>query len=163
MSTPVILAIAWAVVLGLVGGLMTPIGSWYRDLAKPWFQPPNWAFGPAWTIILGLAGWSAVIAWNAAVSPAHQRDVIILFAVNGIFHLAWSPLFFKLQRPDLALIEVSFLWGSLVGMIVGLAPISAQAAWLIVPYLAWVSFAAMLNAAVVRLNPRRVAVEQPQG
>ncbi len=154
MSTPVILAITWAALLGLVGGLMTPIGSWYRDLAKPWFQPPNWAFGPAWTIILGLAGWAAVIAWNAADTSAEQRDVIILFVVNGLCHLAWSPLFFRLQRPDLALIEVVFLWASLVAMVVGLAPISTFAAWLIVPYLAWVSFAALLNAAIVRLNPR---------
>ena len=66
MQTPTIVAAGVAIALGVVGGLMTPIGSWYRDLRKPSWQPPNWAFGPAWTVILGLAAWSAVIAWNAA-------------------------------------------------------------------------------------------------
>jgi translocator protein len=154
ISAPVLAATAWAVMLGLVGGLMTPIGSWYGELRKPGFQPPNWLFGPAWSLILGLAAWAAVIAWNAAATPTAQRDVLIVFAVNGVCHLAWSPLFFKAQRPDLALIEVVFLWGSLVAMIAVLAPIAPLAAWLIAPYLAWVSFAAFLNWTIVRLNPR---------
>lgn len=153
-NTPVAIAIGWAVALLLIGGLMTPRASWYEALRKPSWQPPGWAFGPAWTVILGLAAWSAVIAWDAAATPAEQRSVMILFAVNGLFHLLWSPLFFKLQRPDWALVEVPFLWGSLVAMVVGLWPISEKAALLILPYLAWVSFAACLNLVIVRLNPR---------
>jgi tryptophan-rich sensory protein len=133
---------------------MTPRAEWYAQLNKPSWQPPGWAFGPAWTIILGLAAWSGVIAWNAAAGPAEQRSVLILFAVNGLCHLAWSPLFFKAQRPDWALIEVVFLWASLVALVVGLWPISTMAAMLILPYLAWVSFAAYLNLTIVRLNPR---------
>jgi tryptophan-rich sensory protein len=133
---------------------MTPRAEWYAQLNKPSWQPPGWAFGPAWTIILGLAAWSAVIAWNAASSPAEQRSILILFAVNGLCHLAWSPLFFKAQRPDWALIEVVFLWASLIALVAGLWPISIQAAMLILPYLAWVSFAAYLNLTIVRLNPR---------
>ena len=147
-------AIAWAVGLCLIGGLMTPRAEWYARLNKPSWQPPGWAFGPAWTIILGLAAWSAVIAWNAAAGPAEHRSILVLFAVNGLCHLAWSPLFFKAQRPDWALIEVVFLWASLVAMVVGLWPISVTAAMLILPYLAWVSFAAYLNLTIVRLNPR---------
>jgi tryptophan-rich sensory protein len=147
-------AIAWALGLCLIGGLMTPRAEWYARLNKPSWQPPGWAFGPAWTIILGLAAWSAVIAWNAAAGPAEQRSILVLFAVNGLCHLAWSPLFFKAQRPDWALIEVVFLWASLVAMVVGLWPISVTAAMLILPYLAWVSFAAYLNLTIVRLNPR---------
>lgn len=157
MDGPLPYAIAWAVGLCLVGGLMTPLGSWYADLRKPSWQPPGWLFGPAWTIILGLAAWSAVIAWNAADGPAQRTDVLIVFAVNGIFHLLWSPLFFKARRPDWALGEVPFLWGSLVGMIVALAKIDSFAAWLIAPYLAWVSFAWFLNWTIVRLNPRPAA------
>jgi tryptophan-rich sensory protein len=95
-----------------------------------------------------------VIAWNAAAGPAEQRSILVLFAVNGLCHLAWSPLFFKAQRPDWALIEVVFLWASLVALVVGLWPISVTAAMLILPYLAWVSFAAYLNLTIVRLNPR---------
>ena len=76
----------------------------------------------------------------------------MLFAANGVFHLLWSPLFFTLRRPDWALIEVGFLWLSLVALIVGLWPFSTTASLLIVPYLAWVTFAARLNLEIVRLN-----------
>jgi translocator protein len=131
---------------------MTPIGPWYRNLRKPSWQPPDWLFGPAWTIILGLAAWSAVIAWNAAEPGEERIRVVLLFAANAIAHALWSPLFFRLRRPDWALIEVVFLWGSLVALVVGLWPISTFASLLIVPYLLWVSFAAWLNRAIVRLN-----------
>lgn len=152
MTAPVIAAIAWAVTLGVVGGLFTPIGPWYRKLRKPSWQPPDWLFGPAWTVILGLAGWAAVLGWEAAADDAQRQAVVTVFAVNGLFHLLWSPLFFKARRPDWALVEVVFLWASLVAMIAVLAPLSATAAWMIAPYLAWVSFAAFLNLTIVRLN-----------
>jgi len=141
-----------ALFLGGFGGLMTPIGQWYYNLRKPALQPPNWLFGPAWTIILGLAAWSAVIAWNAAADQAERTSVLILFATNAVFHALWSPLFFRARRPDWALIEVVFLWASLVALVAGLWPISHQASLLIVPYLLWVSFATWLNSAIVRLN-----------
>lgn len=153
ISTPLIAAIAWAVILGFGGALMTPIGDWYKTLRKPPWQPPDWAFGPAWTIILGLAAWAGFIAWHAARNAEDQRAVIIVFLVNAVFHFSWSPLFFRLRRPDWALVEVVFLWASLVAMIAALWPISQTAALMIVPYLAWVSFAAALNRAIVRLNP----------
>lgn len=139
-----------AVVLLAAGGLATPIGDWYRDLRKPSWQPPNWLFGPAWTVILGLAAWSAATAWK--VAPDAHAAIVILFAVNAIFHFLWSPLFFALHRPDWALGEVVFLWGSLVALLVGLWPLSHFAALLIVPYFLWVSFAAFLNWTIVRLN-----------
>ena len=162
MSAPVIAAIAWAVTLGLLGGLLTVIGPWYKGLRKPGWQPPDWLFGPAWTVILGLAAWAAIVAWDAAVSDAQRRAVVIVFLVNGLFHLAWSPLFFKARRPDWALIEVVFLWASLVAMVAVLAPISAKAAWLIAPYLAWVSFAAFLNWTIVRLNGPFAGAPEPR-
>jgi len=152
MSMPIIIAVGVAVFLGAFGGLMTPIGTWYANLRKPRLQPPNWAFGPAWTIILGLAAWSAVVAWNAAPDAAARTSVVILFATNAVAHLLWSPLFFRLRRPDWALVEVVFLWGSILALVVGLWPISPFASLLIVPYLLWVSFAAWLNWAIVRLN-----------
>lgn len=154
MSTPILISAGVAILLGLVGGLMTPIDSWYGSLRKPSWQPPNWAFGPAWTIILGLAAWSAVIAWNAAPDAAARRAVVILFSVNAVCHFLWSPLFFRLQRPDWALVEVVFLWASLVALMVGLWPISHKASLLIVPYFLWVSFASVLNWTIVRLNGR---------
>ena len=153
-NLPVAIALGWAVALCLIGGLMTPRANWYESLNKPSWQPPGWLFGPAWTIILGLAAWSGVLAWNAADTPADRTAVIILFSVNGLLHILWSPLFFKLQRPDWALLEVPFLWGSVAAMVAGLWPTSEKAALLILPYLAWVSFAAYLNLTIVRLNPR---------
>ncbi|MDG5488416.1 tryptophan-rich sensory protein [Sphingomonas sp. BGYR3] len=149
----VIAAIAWAVILGVGGGVLTTIGPWYRNLKKPSFQPPDWLFGPAWTVILGLAAWAAVLAWDGAGGdPAGQRAIIILYAVNFVGHFLWSPLFFTVKRPDWALIEVVFLWASVLALCIGLRPYSELASWLIVPYLIWVSFAAILNGAIVRLN-----------
>lgn len=152
--TPANVAIGVAVFLGVAGGLLTDIGPWYRDLQKPKLNPPDWLFGPAWTLILGLAAWSAVVAWNAAATPAEQLRVALLFSANAVLHFLWSPLFFKLKRPDLALVEVAFLWASLVALVIGVFPISPFAAALVVPYLLWVSFATWLNWQIVLLNPR---------
>ncbi len=160
-SLPAIAAILWAVLLGGVGGLMTEIGPWYRALKKPAFQPPDWAFGPAWTIILGLAAWAGYMAYTATRDPAGHRTILILYAVNFIAHFAWSPLFFKYRRPDLALIEVVFLWLSVLSLTIMLRLWSVTASWLVAPYLAWVSFAAILNLAIVRLNPKVPAAIHP--
>lgn len=151
-SPPVIAAIAWAVILGGAGGLLTEIGAWYKNLKKPTWQPPDWLFGPAWTIILGLAAWALVLAWNGAETNADRAIIIALYAANFVFHFLWSPLFFKLHRPDWAQIEVVFLWSSVFAMCIWLRPYSVLASWLIVPYLVWVSFAAILNAKIVQLN-----------
>ena len=152
MSLPVIVAVGVAVFLGVFGGLMTPIGPWYKNLHKPPWQPPDWLFGPAWTIILGLWAWSAVLAWHAAPDADARADVLILFGVNAVCHALWSPLFFRMRRPDWALVEVVVLWASLVALVIGLWPISHLAALLNLPYLLWVSFASVLNRAIVRLN-----------
>lgn len=154
MAASTFIPIGVALLLGGAGGFLTEIGPWYRDLRKPKLNPPNWLFGPAWTIILGLAAWSAIIAWNAAGTADERRLVIMLYGANAVLHLLWSPLFFKFKRPDWALVEVGFLWASLVALAVGIAPISQTACYLIWPYLAWVTFATWLNWQIVRLNPR---------
>jgi tryptophan-rich sensory protein len=152
MMLPVIVAASLTVLLLAFGALATTIGPWYRALRKPSWNPPDWVFGPAWTVILGLAAWAGVLAWtHTADAGAHIR-IAALFAANMIFHALWSPLFFNLKRPDWALIEVPFLWLSILGLIVGLAPLSPLAGWLLAPYLLWVSFAAVLNLTIVRLN-----------
>ena len=153
MDWPVVIAIGAALTLAVIGGLMTPIGSWYAALRKPRWNPPNWVFGPAWGIILSLWSWAAVLAWRGAHTSGAQANVAILFGVNALFHALWSPLFFKLRRPDLALIEVVFLWTSLLILLIDIRQYSPLASWLIVPYFVWVSFAACLNATIVRRNP----------
>jgi tryptophan-rich sensory protein len=153
MIVPIIVAaIILTLMLG-IGGALTDIGPWYRNLRKPSWNPPNWAFGPAWTIILGLAAWSGVLAWIHAPDARAHWIVGGLFAANIVLHTAWSPLFFNLKRPDWALIEVPFLWASILSLMIGLAPYSALASWLLLPYLLWVSFAAFLNLTIVRINP----------
>jgi tryptophan-rich sensory protein len=149
--TIVVAALIALVVLG-IGGAMTTVGPWYRGLRKPSWNPPNWAFGPAWTIILGLAAWAGVLGWTHATDGFERSVVAGLFAFNIVCHMLWSPLFFNLQRPDWALIEVPFLWLSIVTLMIGLAPLSHLAVILLIPYLLWVSFAAFLNFVMVRLN-----------
>lgn len=151
-DTHIIVAILWAVLLGGLGGALTKIGPWYYNLKKPNWQPPDWLFGPAWTIILGLAAWAAILSWEGATDDAGRNIVMALYAVNFICHLLWSPLFFTFKRPDWALIEVIFLWASVLSLLVGLRPFSELASWLIVPYFIWVSFAGILNLVIVRMN-----------
>ena len=102
---PTLVAAAWAILLGGAGGLLTEIGPWYRALRKPTWQPPDWAFGPIWTTILGLAAWAGVLGWNAADTADERAKVLIVYAVNFVCHIAWSPLFFKLKRPGWSLVE----------------------------------------------------------
>ena len=150
MLIPTLTAAAIAVVVLFVGGIATRIGPWFYALRKPRWNPPNWLFGPMWTASAALAVWSAALAWTRA-PDAHLR-IALLFGSNAMLHMAWSPLFFTLRRPDWALAEIPLLWLSILALIVGLAPISPFAALLIAPYLAWVSVAAALNLAIVRLN-----------
>ena len=152
MLTPLIVAGVAALALAAAGGLLTEVGPWYRQLRKPSWQPPDWLFGPAWTIILGLAAWSAALAWVSAPTPGDRLLVVVLYGLNALFHLLWSPLFFKLRRPDWALLEVPLLWLSILAPMVLVAPFSPLASWLLLPYLLWVSFAAYLNLTIVRLN-----------
>jgi tryptophan-rich sensory protein len=149
---PVAVAAAGALLVAGSGLLATDIGGWYARLDKPAWQPPDWLFGPAWTVIFALAALAAAAAWVGAPHARGRRRVLVLFGINAFLNVLWSVLFFARQRPDWALMEVGFLWLSIVVMIVLLRPYSRTAAWLLVPYLAWVTFAAALNSAVVRLN-----------
>ena len=136
------------------GGALTRLDAWYFNLKQPWFKPPDWAFGPAWTILFTLIAWSAVIAWRAAQdqAPRVRLRMLALFIGNALLNVGWSLLYFFLQRPDWALLEVVVFWASIVLLIAHLRGYAPRAAWLLVPYLLWVSFAALLNFEAVRLN-----------
>ncbi len=143
-----------AVVVLAIGGGVTEIGPWYRALRKPSWQPPDWLFAPAWTTIFACAAWSAGLVWKLAPSSAWRWGIVALFAVNCVLNIVWSLLFFKMRRPDWALVEVVPLWLSILALILAIAGVDAGAAALLLPYLAWVAFAAYLNRTIVRLNPR---------
>ena len=150
---PVLIAAAVAVVIGTLGGVLTDTGPWYQELKKPSWQPPDWLFGPAWTLILALASWSLYLGLKNAPGWGSRALILGLFALNGVANLGWSPLFFRLQRPDWALWEVPLLWLAILIPMLVLRPISGTASLLLVPYLCWVSFAAFLNWTIVRINP----------
>jgi len=152
MTLPITIATVTTLLVLGIGRWMTTVGPWYENLRKPSWNPPNWVFGPAWTVILGLAAGSGVLAWSNASTGGEQLRVIALFGVNIFFHMLWSPLFFNLRRPDWALIEIPFLWLSIVILMLGLTPFSPASAWLLTPYILWVTFAAFLNLMIVRMN-----------
>jgi translocator protein len=138
--------------VAVLGALLTDLSPWYYALRKPAWQPPDWLFGPAWTLIFGLAAVSGVLGWTYAPDQAARRRMLALFAVNASLNVLWSVLFFRFQRPDWALAEVGFLWLSIVALMLALRPASKAASWLLLPYLLWVTFATAVNAAVVVLN-----------
>lgn len=140
-----------ALCIALLGGLATEIGPWYQALKQPSWKPPDWAFGPAWTIIYACTALAGVRAWLAA-DAAGRRTVVMAFAVNGVLNVGWSLLFFRLHRPDWALMEVGLLWLSVLALVIVCGRQSRRAGLWLLPYLAWVAFAASLNAAVVQLN-----------
>ena len=135
-----------------VGGWATVIGPWYRGLKFPSWRPPNWLFAPAWTVIFCLITASAGLAWNRAQTQKQRQDLVGALALNAALNVAWSVLFFRFRRPDWALVEVAGLWLSVALAMVAAGRIQPLPAWLMAPYLAWVSFASVLNAAIVRLN-----------
>ncbi len=135
-----------------IGGALTEIGPWYYALKQPAWKPPDAAFGVIWSLIFTLCAISGALAWRAAETARLRRRVLVLLGSNAVLNIVWSALYFKLHRPDWALIEVVFLWLSIAALIVGLWRISRWASALLVPYLVWVSIASALNLATVQLN-----------
>jgi tryptophan-rich sensory protein len=149
---PIILAGVAVAAVAVLGATQTDLGPWYQGLVKPPWQPPNWLFGPVWTAIYVLTTISIVVAWRSAADRRQRSRIIVGFGINLILNLLWTILFFRLHRPDWALVDIALLWLSIVVLIVILSRFAGFAAWLLVPYLAWVSFAAALNLAIFTLN-----------
>ena len=126
-------------------------GEWYERLRKPSWRPPNRVFAPVWTVLylmIAVAGW---LVWRDA-GFANAGLPLAAYALQLILNGAWTPLFFGLHRPDLGFVDIVLVWLSIVATIVLFYPIHVVAALLLMPYLAWVTFAAALNFAVWRLN-----------
>lgn len=145
-------AIATSLIAAL-GASITLLGPWYQGLDQPAWAPPDLLFGPAWTLIFALCAVSAAAAWMAAPTRETASALVGLYAFNGFLNLLWSFLFFRLQRPDIAAVQVWVLWASIALLIHASRRYSAKAAWLLLPYLLWVSFAGGLNVAVALRNP----------
>ena len=148
-----ILSIVLCVSLGSVGGLVTvsEIPTWYASLNKPSFNPPNWLFGPVWTTLYVLMGISVYLIWKQPVSKERNK-ALQLFILQFILNFCWSFIFFGLHATGWALIEMIALWILILLSILHFAKHSKTAAWLLVPYISWVSFALLLNAAIWKLN-----------
>ena len=138
--------------VGGVSGWFTAagVGEWYDGLVKPSFQPPKWLFGPVWTVLYILM---AVAAWLIWKQIGFWNTAMGLFGLQLALNFAWSFLFFSAQRMGFALVDIVALWLALVATVVTFAPVDPRAAWLLAPYIAWVSFATLLNTAIWRLNP----------
>jgi translocator protein len=152
LLVPIVLAGLAAAAVAVLGGLMTDLGDWYIALEKPSWQPPDWLFGPAWTLIYALTAIAAVRAWSRSRNLVERQNLLIALLLNATLNVGWSLLFFRLQRPDWAMFEVFFLWASIVLLIVVCARRDTVAAWLLAPYLVWVTYAATVNYGVVYLN-----------
>jgi translocator protein len=146
-------ALVWMVGLGAAGIWATDLSAWYYDLRKPSWKPSDVWFGPVWSTIFLLCAVALVLAWQSErATPEARTRLALAYVVNAVCNVLWSYLFFRLRRPDWALVEVVVLWLSIVAMVWALWPLSKVGALLVAPYLVWVSFASVLNRAIVRLN-----------
>lgn len=133
-----------------IGGLFTvsSVSTWYVELIKPSFNPPGWVFGPVWTILYLLMGISLYLVWT----KKFDKPAFTVFGVQLFLNTLWSILFFGLKNPLFAFIEIIFLWITILITIIYFYRINKTSAYLLIPYILWVSFAAVLNFAIFLLN-----------
>jgi benzodiazapine receptor len=140
--------------VGILGAVFTTpaIPTWYASLNKPSFSPPNWIFGPVWTLLYALMGVAAYLIWQRGIEKPAVRSALLIFSFQLILNFLWSFFFFKLQSPLYALIEILFLWVLILATIIRFYQLDKKAGLILVPYLLWVSFATFLNFYIVKLN-----------
>ncbi len=149
-----IIAIAIPLAVGATSGFFTITGieSWYQTINKPSWNPPGSVFGPVWTTLYVLMGVALFLVWKSSGSDTLKRTAITLFAIQLILNFFWSFIFFDQQQPGWAFVEIITLWLFILLTIFSFARVSNTAAWLLVPYISWVSFAAILNYTIWKLN-----------
>ena len=131
---------------------ITGIGSWYQTIQKPSWNPPNWIFGPVWTTLYIMMGIALYLIWKSDAAIRVKNNAILLFAFQLVLNFFWAIIFFDQHQPGWAFLEIVFLWILILLTIFAFAKISYLSAWLLVPYIAWVSFAAILNYTIWRMN-----------
>ncbi len=139
---------------GALGSIFTAgsIPDWYDKLNKPFFSPPNWVFGPVWSVLYFLMAISLFLVWNKKTTKSSVKLALLFFAIQIILNAVWSPVFFGLRSPMGGLVIIALLWIAIVLTIVSFFNISKLAGILLVPYVFWVSFATVLNYWIVVLN-----------
>ena len=140
---------------GLLGSIFTnmSVNSWYPALVKPWFTPPDGVIPAVWTLLFTLMGVSFFLAWRAGLTLPQFRGAAYAFVAQFAVNILWSAAFFGLRSPLAGLVVIGLLWILILLNIYRFYPLSKEAALLLVPYLAWVSFAALLNYSILVLNP----------
>ncbi len=145
-----LLALALPLVVGGISGMITNEGvsTWYQDIEKPGWTPPNWVFAPVWTLLYLLMGLSSWLVWQSGWRTTAVRIALMLYGVQLGFNFLWSVIFFGLRSPGWALLEIGILWVLIATMLGWFLQLRRAAGLLIVPYLIWVSYAATLNGGV---------------
>lgn len=140
-------------IIGITGTIFTSpsITTWYTTINKPSFNPPNWIFGPVWTLLFALIGISLAIVWMKKDS-LYRKPALIMFAIQLGLNVMWSYLFFDLHNPQLAFIEIVALWIAILFNIYYAYKVNKTAGLLLIPYILWVSFASILNFVIWQLN-----------
>ena len=148
------ISIALPVAVGAISGFFTTpeINTWYKTIRKPDWQPPNWLFGPVWTTLYILMGIAFYLVWKSQAPTEKKRMAIILWLVQLVLNFFWSFVFFRRHQINWALGEIIVLWFFILLTIFSFARIQKLAAWLLVPYIAWVSFATILTYTIYHLN-----------
>ena len=156
-----IIAILACEFVGIAGSIVTfpAIPTWYATLPKSALNPPGWVFGPVWTILFAVMGVSAFFIWRKGLKRKEVKVALSVFIVQLALNALWSILFFGLHSPFLALCEIILLWLSILLSMVAFYPISRVAAWLLLPYILWVSFASYLNFSVWQLSSIQPSVQ----
>ncbi|QQR93017.1 MAG: tryptophan-rich sensory protein [Candidatus Iainarchaeum archaeon] len=154
-----IASIGVSLAAGFIGSFFTieSIATWYLTLKKPFFNPPNWVFGPVWTILYILMGWALYCVWTHPVSSTRagktaHASAYYWFAIQLVLNALWSILFFGWKNPLLGLATILLLWFSIGMTVSAFFRVKKTAAFLLLPYWAWVSFATLLNLSIVLLN-----------
>jgi tryptophan-rich sensory protein len=149
-----ILSLALPQIAGLTGAMFTVTGegSWYRTIEKPEWNPPGWLFGPVWTTLYILMGIAFYLIWTSAADKRIKRPAMAFWLIQLVFNLCWTLIFFYAQQIGYAFAEIVVLWLLILITILLFARISKLAAWLLVPYISWVTFAAVLTYTIWQMN-----------
>jgi len=154
MILRLIISILVCQLAGLIGSIFTraSVSTWYVTLNKPSFTPPGWVFGPVWITLYVVMGISAFLVWSKGFNNREVKTALIIFGTQLILNALWSMAFFGLRSPLAGLIVIIILWIAILFTILNFIGISRVAGFLLIPYILWVSFAAILNVSLWRLN-----------